>query len=126
MADANDYRAINACILFLPMIDGKILFTVESLSREALHPVQQAMVDLNGSQCGFCTPGFVMSLYAHYLNRADAGAATRRRCATRWRAILCRCTGCYGPIVDAARSAMHEFPRAEPDRARLAGGAGAQ
>src|SRR5512139_4275182 len=59
------FRAVNACILFAPMLDGRALFTVESLGREGdLHPVQQAMVDSHGSQCGFCTPGFVMSLYA--------------------------------------------------------------
>ena len=106
------YRALNACILFLPMIDGKTLFTVESLSAAgaALHPVQQAMVDTNGSQCGFCTPGFVMSLYAHYLNRGDcAGPAIRDVLAGN----LCRCTG-YGPIVEAARR-MNDVPRAEPE-----------
>src|SRR5882672_10830708 len=61
-------RAVNSCIQFLPVLDGKALFTVESL-RSAdgrLHPVQQAMVDCHASQCGFCTPGFVMSLFALY------------------------------------------------------------
>ena len=59
-------KAINSCIQFLPTLDGKELITVESLAPGdgALHPVQQAMVDCHGSQCGFCTPGFVMSLYA--------------------------------------------------------------
>src|SRR5690349_19966803 len=62
------FRAVNACILFLPTLDGKELITVENLRRAdgALHPVQQAMVDCHGSQCGFCTPGFVMSLFALY------------------------------------------------------------
>jgi xanthine dehydrogenase small subunit len=72
------YRAINSCIRFLPTIDGKELVTVESLAEVdgTLHPVQQAMVDQHASQCGFCTPGFVMSLFALYL---DEGAPRRER-----------------------------------------------
>ncbi|NTV11607.1 MAG: 2Fe-2S iron-sulfur cluster binding domain-containing protein, partial [Zoogloea sp.] len=65
-------RAVNACIQFLPTLDGKALFTVEDLSGIAgagLHPVQQALVDGHASQCGFCTPGFAMSLFAMYENR---------------------------------------------------------
>ncbi len=102
------YRAVNACILFLPMLDGKTLFTVESLSAPgvALHPVQQAMVDANASQCGFCTPGFVMSLYAHYLNRGSVDAPAIRDALA---GNLCRCTG-YGPIVEAAQR-MNDAPR---------------
>ncbi len=69
-ADRNrlQYRAINSCIQFLPTLDGKELITVESLAADdaQLHPVQRAMVDCHGSQCGFCTPGFVMSLFAVY------------------------------------------------------------
>ena len=67
------FRAVNACIQFMPTLDGKILFTVESLkSRKGeLHPVQQSMVDYHGSQCGFCTPGFIMSMFALYKNDAD-------------------------------------------------------
>ena len=64
------YRPVNSCIQFLPTLDGKALFTVESLKKIAggsLHPVQQTMVDCHGSQCGFCTPGFVMSLFALYM-----------------------------------------------------------
>ena len=71
-AGAIRYRSINSCIQFLPTIDGKALLTVESLKAamgDALHPVQQAMVDCHGSQCGFCTPGFVMSLFALYKTR---------------------------------------------------------
>jgi xanthine dehydrogenase small subunit len=90
------------------MIDGMTLYTVESLSpvNGKLHPVQQAMVDLSGSQCGFCTPGFVMSLYAHYRNGAatDDGAVRDALAGN-----LCRCTG-YGPIMAAAK-AMHAAPR---------------
>jgi hypothetical protein len=65
-----------ACIQFLPTLDGKALFTVEDLKAPdgALHPVQQAMVDCHGSQCGFCTPGFVMSLWACHRRHQDAGS----------------------------------------------------
>jgi xanthine dehydrogenase small subunit len=67
-AGAVAFKAVNACIQFLPTLDGKALLTVEDLRRPdgSLHPVQQAMVDCHGSQCGFCTPGFVMSMWALY------------------------------------------------------------
>ncbi len=106
------YRALNACILFLPMLDGKTLFTVESLSAPGapLHPVQQAMVDANASQCGFCTPGFVMSLYAHYLNHGSTEAPAIRDALA---GNLCRCTG-YGPIVEAAQR-MNDARHAAPE-----------
>src|SRR6266478_3346838 len=72
------YRPINACLRLLPTVDGKAVYTVESLKDAdgALHPVQQAMVDCHGSQCGFCTPGFVMSLFGLYKNayRPQRGA----------------------------------------------------
>lgn len=98
--DGLQQRAINACIVFVPALDGKQLLTVEHLrqSDTTLHPVQQAMVDRHASQCGFCTPGFVMSLYA----LQQTGSAPDR--ATVNEALagnLCRCTG-YRPIVDAA------------------------
>ena len=67
LVDASgQHQAVNACVLFVPALDGKQLLTVEHLAAPdgTLHPVQQAMVDHHGSQCGFCTPGFVMSLYA--------------------------------------------------------------
>jgi len=97
------WRAVNACILFLPVLDGRQLLTVEHLKAAdgTLHPVQQAMVALHGSQCGFCTPGFVMSLFALY----HAGSAPDRQAANEALAgNLCRCTG-YRPIVAAARAA---------------------
>ncbi|MCG8503604.1 MAG: xanthine dehydrogenase small subunit [Sphingomonadales bacterium] len=112
------YRAVNACILFLPQLDGRELVTVESLAgaRGALHPVQQAMVDCHGSQCGFCTPGIVMSLYAHYLNDGAADTATLNDTLA---GNLCRCTG-YGPILEAGRK-MYEYAkpadRHDPKRA---------
>jgi xanthine dehydrogenase small subunit len=104
------HRAVNACILFLPMIDGQTLYTVESLSPPdgPLHPVQQAMVEANASQCGFCTPGFVMSLHAHCRNGGACDPATIRDVLA---GNLCRCTG-YGPIIDAAAK-MNASPRLE-------------
>ncbi|HEY5796233.1 MAG TPA: xanthine dehydrogenase small subunit [Bosea sp. (in: a-proteobacteria)] len=95
------YEAINACIRFLATLDGCHLLTVEHLKGEdgALHPVQQAMVDCHGSQCGFCTPGFVMSLFALWLNE-EAPSVSRIEDALAGN--LCRCTG-YEPIIAAAQ-----------------------
>lgn len=94
-------RAINSCIQFVPTLDGKELFTVESLraSDGSLHPVQQAMVDCHASQCGFCTPGFVMSLFALYKTEAEPSTG---RVNDVLAGNLCRCTG-YRPIVEAAQ-----------------------
>lgn len=99
--DRITYRAVNACILFLSALDGKELVTVEDLAGAdgSLHRVQQAMVDTHASQCGFCTPGFVMSLFALYHEREVPG---RARIDEVLAGNLCRCTG-YRPIVDAAR-----------------------
>ncbi|MEX1994844.1 MAG: xanthine dehydrogenase small subunit [Steroidobacteraceae bacterium] len=102
------YRAINSCIRLLPTIDGKALVTVESLKAEsssALHPAQRALVECHGSQCGFCTPGFVMSLYALY--RSDRQPGEDAICQAL-SGNLCRCTG-YRPILAAARR-MYEYP----------------
>jgi xanthine dehydrogenase small subunit len=114
------YRSVNACIQFLPTLDGRALFTVESLKDHAtgaLHPVQQALADGHGSQCGFCTPGFVMSLFALYKTVPDPD---RRTINDALAGNLCRCTG-YRPIVDAAR-AMYALgtalPAAEQDALR--------
>jgi xanthine dehydrogenase small subunit len=100
------FRAINSCIQFVPTLDGKELITVESLEGDnaALHPVQQALVDCHGSQCGFCTPGFVMSLFALY---KSAHRPSRREINDALAGNLCRCTG-YRPIVDAGRR-MYEY-----------------
>jgi xanthine dehydrogenase small subunit len=96
-------RAVNSCIQFLPTLDGKELITVESLSRDGeLHPVQQAMIESHGSQCGFCTPGFVMSLYALHETTKDP---SRREIDDALAGNLCRCTG-YRPIIEAAQK-MH-------------------
>src|ERR1700731_2834788 len=97
------YNAVNSCIRFLPTIDGKELVTVESLQSPGgeLHPVQQAMVECHASQCGFCTPGFVMSLFA--LCETELLPA-RARIDDVLSGNLCRCTG-YRPIVAAAERA---------------------
>jgi xanthine dehydrogenase small subunit len=107
-----ELRAVNACIQFLPTLDGKALFTVEDLARDGeLHPVQQAMVDCHGSQCGFCTPGFVMSMWAQYETRPQC--PTRREWGDALSGNLCRCTG-YRPILDAGEQA-YELPPARMD-----------
>jgi xanthine dehydrogenase small subunit len=95
------WRAVNSCILFTPMLDGKAVLTVESLSQDgALHPVQKAMADGHGSQCGFCTPGFVMSLFARSIGALGTeGASVQDVIAGN----LCRCTG-YGPIIAAGEA----------------------
>jgi xanthine dehydrogenase small subunit len=105
--DAIRYRGINSCIRFLPTIDGKELVTVESLQPkgEPMHPVQQAMVDCHASQCGFCTPGFVMSLFALYLEGRECG---RDEVIEALSGNLCRCTG-YRPIIEAG-CRMGEYP----------------
>ncbi len=99
------YEAVNACIRFLGTLDGCQVLTVEDLKEAdgSLHPVQQAMADYHGSQCGFCTPGFVMSLFALY--RSSANAPDDNEVDDVLAGNLCRCTG-YAPIVRAAQ-AMH-------------------
>ncbi|MFC3613673.1 xanthine dehydrogenase small subunit [Lutimaribacter marinistellae] len=98
VSDEHDARALNACILFLPQLHGKSVRTVEGVADgDTLHPVQRAMIDHHGSQCGFCTPGFVMSMVAAHANGAtdhDVQLAGN----------LCRCTG-YAPIIRAAKAA---------------------
>jgi xanthine dehydrogenase small subunit len=94
------YRAVDSCLLFLPMLHGKQLLTVENLKNANgdLHPVQQSMVDNHGSQCGFCTPGIVMSLFALSKKTENPGPDEARVALA---GNLCRCTG-YRPIIDAA------------------------
>ena len=111
------HRAVNSCIQFVPVLHGRQLITVEDLATNgSLHPVQQALVDEHGSQCGFCTPGFVMQLYAGWLE----GRLTDRQGVKDWLAgNLCRCTG-YGPIVDAGLQAGRAEPPDTADLARTA------
>ncbi len=99
-ADGLSYAPVNACIRFLASVDGCHVVTIEHLSGPdgRLHPVQQAMVDHHGSQCGFCTPGFVMSLYALWMAVPEP---TEAQVETALQGNLCRCTG-YAPIIRAA------------------------
>ncbi|MFT4742184.1 MAG: xanthine dehydrogenase small subunit [Yoonia sp.] len=99
VTDKDTKRALNACILFMPQLHGKAVRTVEGISAPdgTLHPVQQAMVDHHGSQCGFCTPGFIASMAAgHADGRTDHDNVLAGN--------LCRCTG-YAPIIRAAQAA---------------------
>ncbi|MCF1331736.1 xanthine dehydrogenase small subunit [Acinetobacter baumannii] len=114
-------RSVNACIQFLPTLDGKALFTVEDLHSllpvpdGTLHPVQQAMVDMHGSQCGFCTPGFIMSLWSMYENEQQSPSKDKIR--DYLSGNLCRCTG-YRPILDAAQKA-YDYPRVVLERQKV-------
>ncbi len=110
-------RAVNACIQFVPTLDGKALYTVEYLRQAngSLHPVQQAMVDSHGSQCGFCTPGFVMSLWNVYIDHLESDSvATDLQLRTALSGNLCRCTG-YRPILEAGKK-MFDLPNVEFER----------
>ncbi|MFZ5549334.1 MAG: xanthine dehydrogenase small subunit [Pseudomonadota bacterium] len=103
-------RPVNACIRFLPTLHGKALLTVEDLSRhQTLHPAQLALVEHHGSQCGFCTPGFAVSMALCHERHAEAGTTpTRPELADALSGNLCRCTG-YRPILDAGL-AMNTLP----------------
>ena len=96
------YKAINSCIAFVPSLEGKQLLVVEDLvsNNGNLHTVQDAMVNYHGSQCGFCTPGFVMSLFAMYKNYSSYSEENIQDSIA---GNLCRCTG-YRSIIDAAKS----------------------
>ncbi|MEJ8857422.1 xanthine dehydrogenase small subunit [Variovorax robiniae] len=123
-------QTVNACIQFLPTLHGKALFTVEDLKRQCgkavdteqhgkhavqcLHPVQQALVECHGSQCGFCTPGFVMSLWSSYEHHQTAGTQpSRQQLADELSGNLCRCTG-YRPLLDAGQR-MFDLPAVRLD-----------
>ena len=117
-------KAVNSCIRLAHSADGLALWTVEDVATQqgkarALHPCQQALVDCHASQCGFCTPGFVMSLFAMYEKHGNAGAPggnsvvspsliSRTQAQEALSGNLCRCTG-YRPILDAAQR-MHSYP----------------
>jgi xanthine dehydrogenase small subunit len=102
VTDAGGSRAMNGCILFLPQLEGKAVRTVEGITGPdgSLHPVQQAMVDHHGSQCGFCTPGIIASLAAAHMGGG-------RDFDDRLAGNLCRCTG-YAPIIRAAEAAAEQ------------------
>lgn len=115
VGDSMRYQAVNSCIQLLPSLDGKQLICVEDLavpqSNTAspagvkLHAVQQAMVDQHGSQCGFCTPGFVMSLFSMFHHQSEQ-AASREQIELGLAGNLCRCTG-YAPILRAAQQTLN-------------------
>jgi len=100
--DTVKYETVNSCIRFLGSLDGCHVVTVEHLKRPdgSLHPVQQAMVDFHGSQCGFCTPGFVMALYGLWMQKPQPSV---QAIETAIQGNLCRCTG-YEPIIKAAQA----------------------
>jgi xanthine dehydrogenase small subunit len=106
------YETVNACICFVGSLDGTHVVTVEHLSPASgpLHPVQQAMVDYHGSQCGFCTPGIVMSLYGLWMRSSHPSTAEAEQAL---QGNLCRCTG-YAPIIRAAK-ALPTYGTAEED-----------
>lgn len=110
------YETVNACICFIGSLDGAHVVTVEHLSPPGgpLHPVQQAMVDHHGSQCGFCTPGIVMSLYGLWMRMPNPTTAETERAL---QGNLCRCTG-YAPIVRAAK-AISSYGAVERDPLRV-------
>jgi xanthine dehydrogenase small subunit len=112
------YEPVNSCITLLGQLDGAELITIEDLAEDGvLHPVQEAMARSHGSQCGFCTPGIVMSLFAHY--HECNGVTSREKINDVLAGNLCRCTG-YRPIVDAAlevcRRADDRFSRQATQR----------
>ena len=112
------FQAVNSCIRLAHSIDGMALWTAEDLASTdgRLHPVQEALVQCHGSQCGFCTPGFAMSLFGMYQNRVCKGEeVSREQAQSDLAGNLCRCTG-YRAILDAAQ-AMGDLPRVAVDEA---------
>src|SRR5258705_4156306 len=109
---------MNSCVLLLGQVDGAELLTVEDLASGGdLHPVQSEMVEHHGSQCGFCTPGIVMSLFALY--QEGARPVVRQHVLDALAGNLCRCTG-YRPIVAAALKACAEEPKDRHAEAKAA------
>ena len=114
------YKAVNSCIRLAHSVNGLALWTAEDLAAPdgTLHPAQEALVQCHGSQCGFCTPGFVMSLFGMYQNHTAKGQPiTRGLAREELSGNLCRCTG-YRPILDAAQ-AMATLPPQEVDETLL-------
>ncbi len=114
------HKAVNSCIRLAHSVDGMAVWTAEDIvgPKNELHPVQEALVQCHASQCGFCTPGFVMSLFAMYQNHTCKGRAiSRSQAQAELSGNLCRCTG-YRPIFDAAQM-LDTLPRVEINEAVL-------
>ena len=109
------YRSINSCLVPLPLMAGRDIITVEGVARDGMHPVQRAMVENFGSQCGYCTPGFIMSLFEGYYRKdlKTAAQLDEQLCGN-----LCRCTG-YRAIRDAAADALAQRNGADAFDAHL-------
>ena len=114
------YDAINSCITLLGSVHGKELITVEAFQQEPRHPVQQGLMEKHGAQCGFCTPGIMMSLTALHANR-KGGAVSNHQILEALSGNLCRCTG-YRPIIEAGQDAVVKEWR--PDTEHPAAGMG--
>ena len=112
------WRAINSCIRLAHSVEGMAVFTAEDIAGEGgrLHPAQRALLECHGSQCGFCTPGFAMSLFTLHRQR-DGVAVSRDEALHALSGNLCRCTG-YRPILDAAQT-MHHWPDVPLDESGL-------
>ncbi len=113
MGDEIIYDSVTACIRFMGSLHGTHVVTIEHLRGENgnLHPVQQAMVDHHGSQCGFCTPGFVMSLYGLWMRNPDPSQGAIEKAL---QGNLCRCTG-YAPIIRAGKAmSTYGLPQGDP------------
>jgi len=108
------YKSINTCITLLYTLHSKQLLTVEHIESKYLHPVQQSMVDYDGAQCGFCTPGFVMSMYAMHKNKIKATNANINKYLS---GNLCRCTG-YRPIKDALKN-LKKYKKINTDSSEI-------
>ena len=102
--DKLEYKTINTCITFLYNLHGKHLITVENLNKKYIHPVQKSMIKNDGSQCGFCTPGIVMSMYGMYKNKTKP---TNHNIEKSLAGNLCRCTG-YENIVKAVQELVEK------------------
>lgn len=114
------YSAVNSCIRLAHSVNGLALWTADDLAARdgTLHPAQEALVQCHGSQCGFCTPGFVMSLFGMYQNHVCHNETISRELAREeLSGNLCRCTG-YRPILDAAQQ-MAQLPPVRVDEAQL-------
>ena len=112
-------RPVNSCLILAPAVDGKDVLTIEGLADgDRLHPIQQAFVDSGGVQCGFCTPGFIMSAYALLKHNPEP---TDDEIRTALEGNLCRCTG-YERIVDAVRLAAERIASGSRDPSSEGGG----